>query len=157
MALTEETSTDLLDWQRKAALLKTLVAEEMALRTKVFAAAFPAAKVGVNNLPIGNGFILKAERKLNYNLKNTAEGQETYNAVEAIEKIGNEGQFLADRLVTWKPSLSLTEYKKLDGTLDANGKPNNPTHYQIKQIIDSVLTVTDGAPTLEIKTPGASA
>lgn len=153
MAFTQETNNDLLLWQKAAADLETIKAREMELRTKIVLAAFPSAVVGMNTLPIGNGYELKAERKLNYNLKNTAEGQETYIAIEAIEKIGNEGQFIADRLVSWKPSLSLTEYKKLDASLNAAGQPNNPGQYQIKQLIDAVLTVTDGSPTLAIKPP----
>ena len=138
---------DIMAWQKAKDALATAAETEAALRRKVYAEGFPEPKEGVNNLDLGGGYTLKATRKINYNLKETKEGAETSAALDAIEHIGNEGEFIAQRIVTWKPSLSVSEYKKLDVT--------NPTHKKIKDIIDGVLTTSDGMPTLEVVYPKA--
>lgn len=133
-------------WQEADKALAAAKEREMELRTTTFEYLFPNAEVGTNTYELGKGYEVKGVRKLNYNLAN---GQgETEAALDAIAKLGNEGQFIAERLVGWTPKLSLTEYKKLEP--DAN-----PTHKRIKEIIDGVLTITDGAPTLEVKEPKA--
>lgn len=134
---------NILAWQNAAKQLDAIKTLEMELRNKVFGDNFPDANVGTNNLDLGMGYKLKGVRKLNYNLAN-GEGQ-TEKALDEISKLGNEGVFIAERLVGWTPKLSLTEYNKLEGS--------NPTHKRIKAIIDSVLTITDGAPTLEVVPP----
>lgn len=138
-----ERDNEILAWQEAAKLLVTAKLREMELRKAVMARNFPKAEVGTNNLELGMGYKLKAVRKLNYNLAN-GEG-ETEAALDQISQLGNEGQFIAERLVGWTPKLSLTEYNKLEAS--------NPTHVKIKAIIDAVLTVTDGAPTLEVVPP----
>lgn len=135
----------IVSWQQADAALAAAKEREMTLRSQVMTTCFPDAEVGTNNLELGKGYKLKGVRKLNYNLANGA--GETEAALDAITKLGNEGQFIAERLVGWTPKLSLTEYKKLEET--------NPTHKKIKDIIDAVLTVTDGAPTLEVVEPKA--
>lgn len=138
-----ERDNEILAWQEASKVLEAAKTREMELRKAVMARNFPNANVGTNNLELGMGYKLKAVRKLNYNLAN-GEG-ETDKACDEIAKLGNEGQFLAERLVGWTPKLSLTEYNKLEAS--------NPTHAKIKAIIDAVLTVTDGAPTLEVVPP----
>jgi hypothetical protein len=141
--ITNDRDADIVAWQEAERVLNAAKEREMTLRTKVMTTCFPNAEVGTNTLELGKGYKLKGVRKLNYNLAN---GQgETEAALDAISKLGNEGQFIAERLVGWTPKLSLTEYKKLEDT--------NPTHKRIKELIDAVLTVTDGAPTLEVVVP----
>lgn len=141
--LISQRDQDIMAWQEAEKALNAAKEKEMTLRTKVMAECFPNAEVGTNTLELGKGYKIKGVRKLNYNLAN---GQgETEAALDAISKLGNEGQFIAERLVGWTPKLSLTEYKKLEAT--------NPTHAKIKELIDAVLTVTDGAPTLEVVPP----
>lgn len=134
-------------WQSAAATLEAAKAAELELRKRVFNTCFPGAVIGTNNLDLGMGYKLKGVRKINYNLANGA--GETDNALNEIEKFGNEGQFIAERLVGWTPKLSLTEYKKLEAT--------NPTHKQVKDIIDGVLTTSEGTPTLEVIVPKVKA
>ena len=142
--ITNDRDSDIVAWQEAERALNAAKEKEMALRTKVFGTCFPDAEVGTNTLELGKGYKLKGVRKLNYNLAN---GQgETEAALDQIAALGNEGAFIAERLVGWTPKLSLTEYKKLE-------PKNNPTHKRIKELIDAVLTVTDGAPTLEVVTP----
>ena len=112
-------------------------------KREVMAACFPEAEVGTNTLELGRGYKLKGVRKLNHNLAN-GEGQ--LDAVlDSITKMGNEGTFIAERLVGWTPKLSISEYKKLEGS--------DPIHKKIKDAIDGVLTITDGTPTLEVIVP----
>lgn len=134
---------DIVAWQQADQELKALKAREMDLRKKVMASAFPQATVGTNTFDLGQGYELKGVRKLNYSLTNG--DNQTADALDAIEKLGNEGAFIADRLVKWKPELSITEYKALDAA--------NPTHVKIKGLIDAVLTITDGSPELNVKEP----
>lgn len=131
----------IMQWQAAANALANAKELEMNLRNQVVAECFPNATVGVNNLELGMGYKLKATRKLNYNVNN--EGVDA--ALDDIAKIGNDGAFIAERLVSFKPTLSVSEYKKLDAT--------NPTHKRIKDRIDEVLTTSDGAPTLELVEP----
>ena len=116
---------------------------EGELRQEIFRNVFANPKEGVNNFVIGNGMTLKAKHTINYTLKETKEGAETSAILDQIEKLGNEGSFLAERLVSWKPDLSLKEYKELDPA-------NNDTHKQIKALVDTVLTTKPGMPTLEV-------
>ena len=111
----------------------------MALRKAIFEVQFPNHSEGTARVPLGNGYQLKAVGKLNYKLDN--KDGATEKALEELETAGNEGKFLADRLVKWSPELSITEYRKLDP--------------QYKVIIDKVLTINPGAPTLEIEEPKA--
>jgi hypothetical protein len=135
----------IVEWQKAEAARAAAVAREMELRKQVYATCFPNPEMGTNNLELGKGYKLKAVRKLNYNLAN-GEGQ-TEAALDQIEKLGNEGKFIAERLVGWKPSLSLSEYNKLEAS--------NPTHQKIKAIINSVLTTTEASPSLEVVVPKA--
>lgn len=92
---------------------------------------------GTQRLPLANGWELKVVKKLNYKLDD--KDGATDKALEKIEKLGPEGVFIAERLVKWKPDISVAEYRKLDD--------------KFKTIIDSVLTTTPGLPTLELIDP----
>lgn len=118
---------------------------EMELRKYIVARAFPDAKEGTNTLDLGNGYKLKAGVKFNYKLD--PDPDKVQAALDRIAKMGNEGSFIADRLVTWSADFKLTEYRKLEAE-DATEQQK-----AMKKEIDSVLTITDAAPTLEIKEP----
>lgn len=111
--------------------------DEMVLRKYIVNRAFPTKQEGVNTLDLGGGYELKAGVKFNYKLD--PDNLKVEDALDELAKLGNEGSFIADRLVNWSASLSLTEYRKLEP--------------QYKKIIDKVVTITDAAPTLEIKEP----
>lgn len=134
----------IIDWQNADAVLTRAKQTEMDLRKAVYAECFPAAEVGTNTLELGKGFALKAVRKLNYNLANGA--GETETALDLITKIGNEGSFIAERLVKWKPDLSVTEYK----ALQAKANEGDLAAKRILDIINEVLTISDGSPTLTV-------
>lgn len=142
----------IVEWQRLkqhiAVNVAPLVTQEMGLRKELMSMAFPVAVEGTNNFDLGQGYTLKGVKKLEYKLDNHVDrGYPTDVAYDAIVALGNEGAFLAERLIVYKPELSVAEYKKLD--------PNNPTHIKIKALIDGVLTIKDASPTLEVATPKA--
>lgn len=139
-------ASQLAAWQYISSELSRIKALEMHARVKCFGTYFPAAGEGTTNFELGNGYKLKAVKKLNYRL---AANDKVDDALDAISKVGKdgEGKFIAERMVKYDPRLSLTEYKALD--------PTNPTHKKIKELVDGVLTITDGAPTLEIVEPKA--
>lgn len=130
-------------WERSKAALEIAKADEMEQRKAVVAFAFnPDKKSGTERVELANGYELKAVKKLNYGFIKTPEGKlnkaALENALRAIEAKPN-GELIAERLVKWNPDLSLTEYKLL------------PT--DMKEIIDTVIVTTDGAPSLEIIPP----
>jgi hypothetical protein len=134
----------LADWQAAAAVLAAAKLDEMKKRTLAFPIVFGInAKAGTNRVPLANGWSVKGVRKITYNLeKDTAKVNAVY---EAVERLGNEGSFLAARILKRVYDFNEGEYKKLDAT--------NPTHIAVKLAIDAILTTKDGAPTLEIEPP----
>lgn len=129
------------EWLDSSEALTAAKDREMALRKEVVE-AFPFAadvKEGTQRIDLANGWQLKVVKKQNYNLKNK-EG-ETDKALTEFEKVNPENAFIAERLVTWKPDLSIAEYRKLTPT-------------QLK-FFENVLTISDGAPSLELVEPKA--
>lgn len=128
----------ILQWQEAVKALAVAKEAEAALRNEVIAANFAEHKdEGTENVELGNGYKLKAVFKLSYTLDNKEEGVDK--ALTKLEKMGAEGQFVAERLVRWKPELSVSEYKKLDE--------------KYKKVIDTVLTTKPGLPSLELVEP----
>lgn len=126
-------------WLDAQAALAQAKEVENAARKEVVA-AYPFdhdKKEGTQTIELANGYKLKVVLKQNYNLDKDA----TDEALDTLEKIGEDGKFIAERLVKWKPDLSLTEYRLL-----------KPEH---KAVIDKVLTITEGTPALELVEPKA--
>lgn len=129
-------------WNEIDAEMTRLKAVEAEARKLCVAAYFANAAEGTTNYDLGNGYTLKAVKKNNYRL---AANDKVDDALAAIEKLGERGKFIAERIVRYKPDLSLTEYKNLDMA--------NPTDKSVKDIVDSILTISDGMPSLEIVAP----
>lgn len=136
----------LLLWQQKKEAIETAKNEEMELRKYVVKREFPKPDEGMNNKDLGNGFTLKAGIKYNYNL---ASNDVVEDCLNHIAKLGNEGPFIADRLVGWTPSFKLTEYRLL---CEARDKGEQHA-INILKYVETMLTITEAAPTLEIKEP----
>lgn len=126
--------------------LSALKAKELELRKYIANRAFPTKEEGTNTLELGNGYELKAVVKYNYKL---ADNEIVEKTLEEIAKIGNEGPFIADRLVSWTPNFLKTEYTKLQE--DAAG--GNENAKKILKLTEIMLEITDAAPTLTIKAP----
>lgn len=136
----------LLRQQQYAAELKRLQLVENLLRAEVVNRYFGKDIVeGVNNYDLGKGYTLKVTHSYNYSLsesekpRNGGLAKATSFALARIRNMGNEGAFIADRLVKWKPDLSLTEYRMLND--------------DFKKVIDEALTVSVAAPKVEISEP----
>jgi len=137
----------LLEWAKKKTAIETAKAEEMELRKYIVKREFPTANEGMNTKPLGDsGYQLKAGVKYNYNL---ADNDTVENCLARVASLGNQGPFIADRLVSWKPSFLLTEYRQLQ----EDAEKGEEFAKKCLDAITPMLTITDGAPTLEIKEP----
>lgn len=127
-------------WEEISAQAKELKALEMKLRNEVLYDFFEYDgddRKGTTNFPLGGGCKLKAKFNLYYKLENK-EG-ETLDMLDELASASEEGHFVAERLVKWKPELSISEYNKLSP--------------EQKKIVDRILTVTPGTPSIEIVYP----
>lgn len=138
----------ILDWQAKKAAATKATAEEYTARL-LLVQLFSSPIEGTNNLELGSGYILKFKNSYNYNLSNSErpkpdsgfEPLATDAALDRIDKMGNEGKFISERLVKWNPELSLSEYRKLSDDM--------------RKHIDKALKITPAAPAFELITPNA--
>lgn len=130
-------------WKQANEALAFAKEHEMKLRLELAKAEFKfdenALEAGTENIELGNGYKLKCEKKINYSLNNKDDAVDK--ALTKIEKSGAEGAFIVDRLVRWKPELSVSEYKKLDP--------------KYKKIIDEVVTTKAATPSLTLVEPKA--
>lgn len=126
------------------AALAVLKEQEMELRKAVVKAFVPDPKEGMNTVALDDGLALKAQVPFNYNLKSNKEVED---GLDRISKMGNEGGAIADRLVSWKPSFLLTEYRQLQ----EDKRNGSKFAASVLKEIESFLVITDGAPTVEIK------
>lgn len=143
MSFNETASRDakILAWEQAVKALAAAKDAEAALRKEVLAEAFSfdpeALREGTENFELGNGYKLKAVFKISRNLNN--ENEAVDKVLAKIEKTGPEGVFIAERLVKWKPELSVTEYKKLPE--------------KFKKLFDEVVTSKEAMPALELVAP----
>lgn len=136
----------LLEWQKKKDAIEKAKEEEMELRKYIVKREFPKPEEGMNTKDLGEGYQLKAGVKFNYKLADNDVVEDCLNHIAAL---GNEGPFIADRLVGWTPSFKLTEYRLL---CEAKDKGEERA-IKILDIIEKMLTISEAAPTLEIKEP----
>ena len=131
----------ILAWEESVKALAAAKEAEAALRREALAETFQfdpeALREGTENFELGNGYKLKAVFKISRNLNN--ENDAVDKVLSKIEKAGAEGQFIAERLVKWKPELSVSEYKKLPE--------------KFKKLFDEVVTSKEAMPSLELVAP----
>jgi len=143
MSFNETANRDakILAWEQAVKALDAAKDAEAALRKEILKTAFAfdpeALREGTENFELGNGYKLKAVFKISRNLNN--ENEAVDKVLSKIEKTGPEGAFIAERLVKWKPELSLTEYKKLPE--------------KFKKLFDEVVTSKEAMPSLELVAP----
>jgi hypothetical protein len=107
----------------------------------------PQKHEGMNTVELGNGFQAKVQVKLNYNLD--SDNDKVWDGLDKIKALGNQGPFIADRLVSWTPNFLLTEYRQLQ----EDAEKGSEFAKNALKIIESFLTITEAAPTLDIKEP----
>ena len=143
MSFNETANRDakILAWEAAVKELAAAKDAEATLRKEVLAEAFAfdpeALREGTENFELGNGYKLKAVFKISRNLNN--ENEAVDKVLSKIEKTGPEGAFIAERLVKWKPELSVSEYKKLPE--------------KFKKLFDEVVTSKEATPALELVAP----
>lgn len=118
-------------WNEAKKTLDVAKAAEMEMRKAIVGAEFDVSRIGTQNVELGNGWKLKAVVKESYKLDSDADKVE-----DMLDKLED---WQADRLVKWTPTLSVSEYKKLDA--------------EDKAKVDAVLTVSPSSPTLELVAP----
>lgn len=136
----------LLLWQSKKDAIEKAKAEEMDLRKYIVKREFPKPSEGMNTKELGAGYQLKAAVKYNYKL---ADNDTVEDVLNKISKLGNEGSFIASRLVSWTPNFLLTEYRQLQ---EDAGKGDNFAKLALDEV-NKMLVISEAAPTLEIKAP----
>lgn len=127
-------------WEKVSAKAKELKDEEMKLRNELLFDYFKYDgddRKGTTNYPLENNCKLKAIFKLNFKLEN--KNDETRDMVDELRAHSTEAAFVADRLVKWKPEISISDYNQLS--------------LEFKTIVDTVLTISPGTPTLDIMYP----
>lgn len=133
-------------YKRKLTLIKDFEMELRKLAVQFLVQQVEEPKTGVNNVDLGGGYTAKVGLKLNYKLEGNNEQIESI--LDKIETCGNEGKFIAERLVRWSADLSVTEYKDLQ-----EQAKTSDVSKQILAILNEIVVTDDGAPTLEIKEP----
>ncbi len=117
------------EWSAKVIALSKLKGEESALRADLFKFYFPFAKEGSHSEPMPEDWCLKGVQKMNRNIDEAA--------LPAVMKQLPEGS--EDRLIKWKPSLDLREYKKL--------------HKKQQTIMDEAIIMKPGTGTMKLCPP----
>lgn len=133
-------------WEKSKKDLEQAKIFEMDIRKLAVKATFDKPKEGMNTVELGNGYTAKAQIKYNYVL---ADNDTVEACLDEIAKVGNEGSFIAERLVGWTPAFKLTEYRLIQEGVEKN----DPSAIKIMSAINRMLTITEAAPTLEIKEP----
>jgi len=136
----------LLLWQETKDTLSEAQANEIKFRNAVVNfATDPKKEKGTENVALGNGYKMRAVKKINISFIKNADGKTDRAAIErALAKIEKDegNDVITERLVKWSPTLSESEYNQL------------PEKY--KKVIDAVVVRTPGTPTLEIVPPKAT-
>lgn len=129
----EETQKALIErWDRARRDLELFKKTELDLRNEIVARLFDASKdQGTEHFDLGNGYRLTAVKKMNYSLTN--KNGETVTALQALRPE------VAQRLVSWSPTLSKTEYDRLTSNE--------------KILLTNALTIKPATPSLELVEP----
>ncbi len=137
----------LLRWQASQAALAQAKTDEMEWRKYAVKRSFPEAHEGTNTKELGGGYTLKAAVKYNYKLD--PDVNKVWSMLQELKTIGNDGAHIADNLVRWEANFLLTEYRKIQ---DGVEKESTIAKQQML-CISKALTISEAAPTLDIKEP----
>lgn len=135
-------------WDRSKKQLDYWKEKEIELRKIVAQVLVPAKTEGTVNVELGNDYKAKVNHKYNYKLKE--DNDTVWATLDKISKIGNEGKFIADRLVSWHPSFLKTEYTTLQEEAD---KGSEQAKVILTIVNNELLTITEAAPELKIIEP----
>jgi hypothetical protein len=101
-----------LEWANADYALKKAKADEGAKRAELVKACFPDGLVeGTNRAELAGGYVVKAVVTPRPKIPDIPLLKA---AIAKLEAVGEAGKLLAQRLVKWKPELSVGEWKKLE-------------------------------------------
>jgi hypothetical protein len=122
---------DLEEWYLANEQLAKLKAREMMLRKRIFNHYFPTPKEGTNDAELPDGYVLKAT----YPITRTVDEA----GLSVLKEQFVEAKISTDKLVSYKPSLVVSEYRTLTA--------------EQQQLFDQALIIKPGTPALEIVQP----
>jgi len=135
-----EVSELLSRWLAAKQNLEAAKEAEMALRNAVvFASKLfdPTKDKGTQRVQIGNGWEAKAVKSLTYKIENKK--GEAFVALAKLSELGESSARIAQNLFSFDANLRTTEYEKLNA--------------DEKVLIDQILTIKPGTPSLELVAP----
>lgn len=124
-------------WTDASKNLEVAKAAELRLRKEILKVYFPDGKDGTETIELDSGSKLKATFKQNFSLDKDTEKVDAI--LEKLEKSTKDGKFVADRLVKWKPEISVIEWRVLSS--------------QHRKIVEPIVTIKSGQPSLELVLP----
>jgi hypothetical protein len=129
MMTTEQLPTE---WWAASQALDALKVRELAMRNELFKRQFPNPVEGSaeNKVPLGEGWILQADHKINRNVDEAV--------VSALMK-GDNTRPLAEKVFRYKPELVLKAFRDLSD--------------EEKKIVADAVTEKPGTPALKIVLP----
>lgn len=122
----------LMQWVEAKEELELAKKKEVLLRNMVVNAFFKEQKEGVNNYELGNGYVLKLKQNYIHSFVDKLP------ASEMLAKLSALGFEDGEKYIKFKPSLVLTEYRKLEG----DKKIAFDTMLEIKQSLPSIELVS---------------
>lgn len=128
---TEQLYTKIGRWNDLQSKLASIKDEEMKLRKEIFEQCFPTPVEGTATVDMPEGWKLKGTYKLTRSLDEAA--------LPAVIAELHKHKVATDQLITYKPSLSLSTYRKLDP--------------KWQRVLEQAMEIKPGAPTLELVAP----
>ncbi len=128
------------EWKHAQEQKALFVEREMLLRKRLFKHFFPDAKEGANNFPLGNGWKVTGNKKVNRRIdqREMKNMGEAYNqGLMSPEDMAAWKSIPFDAILSWKPEVKVGGYKKLEGTA--------------KDMVSRFVIESDGSPELEFK------
>lgn len=109
---------------------------ENQLRLQVLEACIEnVPEKGTINYELGNGYKLKFEFRQNVRLDQSKVDA----TIAKLERLGDEGKFIADRLFKMKAELSITEYNQLND--------------KMRKLVDEIVTKSPATPAVTFVEP----
>lgn len=127
----EQLYTKIGRWNDLQAKLASIKDEEMKLRKEIFEECFPSPTEGTAAVDMPGGWKLKGTYKLTRTLDEAA--------LPAVIAQLHKHKVSTDQLITYKPSLSLSAYRKMDD--------------KWRKVLEQAMEIKPGAPTLELVAP----
>lgn len=128
---TEQLYSKIGRWNELQAKLASIKDEEMKLRKEIFEECFPTPVEGTATIDMPEGWALKGTYKLTRSIDEAA--------LPAVLAELRKHKVSTDTIITYKPNLSLSNYRKLDP--------------KWRRVLEQAMEIKPGAPTLELVAP----